>query len=44
MIKLTSLYQLLDQSDYVRLTAALTKETRHMISEKELRMMKKLPF
>lgn len=43
-VKLTNLEQLLKQSDYVCVTAALTKETWHMIGEKELRMMKKSTF
>ena len=39
--KLVSLEDLLRQSDYVTLHAALTEETRHLIGAKELSMMKK---
>jgi D-3-phosphoglycerate dehydrogenase len=39
-IKLVSLTDLLKRSDYVSLHTPLTEETRHMISEQELRMMK----
>jgi D-3-phosphoglycerate dehydrogenase len=39
-ITLLDLPGLLKQSDYVLLHTALTKETRHMIGEKELKMMK----
>jgi D-3-phosphoglycerate dehydrogenase / 2-oxoglutarate reductase len=35
-----SLEELLDQSDYLVIQAPLTKETRHLISEPELRRMK----
>lgn len=40
-VNLVSLKELLRQSDYVTLHAALTEETRHLIGEKELSMMKK---
>lgn len=39
--KLVGLEDLLKQSDYVTLHATLTEETRHLIGEKELSMMKK---
>ena len=39
--KLTSLEKVLKESDYVTLHAALTEKTRHLIDEKELKMMKK---
>lgn len=40
LASLTSLEQLLQQSTYVCLTSSLTKETRGLIGEKELRMMR----
>lgn len=40
-VNLVSLEDLLRQSDYVTLHATLTEETRHLIGEKELSMMKK---
>lgn len=40
-VNLVSLEDLLRQSDYITLHAALTDETRHLIGEKELSMMKK---
>ena len=39
-IRLVSLAELLKNSDYVSLHTPLTQETRHMIGERELRMMK----
>ena len=39
--KLVGLEDLLSQSDYVTLHAALTEETRHLIGEEELSIMKK---
>ncbi len=39
--KFTSLGELLQNSDFVTLHAPLTPETRHLISKKELRLMKK---
>jgi phosphoglycerate dehydrogenase-like enzyme len=43
-VNLVSLTQLLQQSDYVCITCALTKETWHLIGEKELKIMKKDAF
>jgi len=40
-VNLVGLEDLLRQSDYVTLHATLTEETRHLIGEKELSMMKK---
>ena len=40
-VNLVGLEDLLRQSDYVALHATLTEETRHLIGEKELSMMKK---
>ena len=40
-VNLVSLKELLRQSDYVTIHAALTEETRHLIGENELSMMKK---
>jgi len=40
-VKLVDLEDLLRQSDYVTLHAALTDETRHLIGDRELSMMKK---
>jgi len=40
-VNLVSLKELLRQSDYVNIHAALTEETRHLIGENELSMMKK---
>jgi D-3-phosphoglycerate dehydrogenase len=42
--KLVSLEDLLRQSDYVTLHAALTEETRHLIGGKELSVMKKTAY
>lgn len=42
--KLVSLEELLKESDYISVHAPLTKETKHLISEKELQMMKKSAF
>lgn len=39
-IKLVSLEELLSSSDYITLHVALTEETKHMIGEKELNLMK----
>ena len=39
--KLTSLEKVLRESDYVTLHTALTEESRHLIDEKELKVMKK---
>jgi len=43
-IGLVSLEDLLRQSDYVTLHAALTEETRHLIGAKELSVMKKTAY
>ena len=40
----TSLDRLLAESDFVSLHARLTPETRHMISERELRLMKRTAY
>jgi D-3-phosphoglycerate dehydrogenase len=43
-VNLVGLEDLLRQSDYVTLHATLTEETRHLIGEKELSMMKKTAY
>jgi D-3-phosphoglycerate dehydrogenase len=43
-VNLVGLEDLLRQSDYVALHATLTEETRHLIGEKELSMMKKTAY
>jgi D-3-phosphoglycerate dehydrogenase len=43
-VNLVGLEDLLRQSDYITLHAALTDETRHLIGEKELSMMKKTAY
>ncbi|SHF47598.1 C-terminal binding protein [Desulforamulus putei] len=42
--KLVSLEELLRESDFISVHAPLTAETEHLISEKELQMMKKSAF
>ena len=43
-VELVSLDRLLSQADFVSLHASLTPENRHMIGERELRLMKKTAY
>jgi D-3-phosphoglycerate dehydrogenase len=43
-ISLTSLPDLLEQSDYISIHTPLNSETRHLIGEKEFRLMKKSAY